>query len=263
MAVLAIVLVLVFVVFKGGGDTSGPEEVVETLWEAFEQRDVDMLFSTMEPSYASALKDALGEDYKQLFEDYFFIALPDDMKVTIEKMDTEINGDEAVVTVVDGTMTYTDEYGDKVSEEASETDIESIDLVKVDGKWYISNDMWLSIGMDPDRLKDMADEEDKKTSDEDEDGKTTPDDSDAAQTEEACYQAMLDFARKAASDYGYDPNDVRVESLEMLSPTHGFAGAWIVDENGEYLEVMGGLHAEYQNGTWVCSWEQQGEDATP
>jgi len=175
--VIAVALVLVFVVFGGGADTSGAEKVVETFWEAMEKQDVDMLLSTMEPSYRSELEDALGKEYKKIFEDYFFIAFPEDMEITIRKMDTEIDGDKAVVTVVDGTMTYTDEFGDEVTEEASEAeDIETTDLVKVGGKWYISSDMWVEAGLDPSEFKDLTDKE--------EDGETTTEESGKTPTAE-------------------------------------------------------------------------------
>jgi len=104
---------------------------------------------------------ALGDDLERFFEEYFFAAFPEDLKVEIRKMDTEIDGDEAVVTVVDGTVTYTDEYGDKVTEEASEGEVEPTQLVKVDGKWYLSGEYLRDSGVDPDELKDIdLDEED-------------------------------------------------------------------------------------------------------
>jgi hypothetical protein len=114
-----------------------------------------MLLSTMEPSYVSDLEEVLGDDLEQFFEDYFFIAFPEDLEVTIRKMETEIDGDEAVVTVVDGTMTYTDEYGDEVTEEASEGDMEAIPLVKVDGKWYLSGDALADLGLNPRNIEDL------------------------------------------------------------------------------------------------------------
>jgi hypothetical protein len=157
LVVVAVVLVLVFVVFGGGDtDTSGPEQVAENFYEAIEKKDADMFIATLEPSYASELKDALGEYYEQLFET-FFEAFPEDMEITIRKMDTEINGDEAVVTVVDGTMTYTDEYGDKVSEEASESEMSFLYLKRVNGEWYMSSDALKEAGLDPSMYEDLKD----------------------------------------------------------------------------------------------------------
>jgi len=155
-AIVALVLILVFVVFGGGeADTSGPEQVVETFYKSLEKKDADMLISTIEPSFRSELEDALGKDLERFFEEYFFMGIPEDIDMTIRKMDTEIDGDKAVVTVVDGTMTYTDEYGDEVAEEASESEIEPTQLVRVDGKWYLSGDYLRESGVDPDELKDL------------------------------------------------------------------------------------------------------------
>jgi len=164
LAVIAIVLVLVFVVFGGddktttsgdNGGASNPEQVVETFYRAMEKQDVDMLLGTIEPSFRAELEEALGDDLERFFEDYFFMAFPEDLKVDIEKMETEIDGDTAVVTVVEGTMTYTDEYGDKVTDEASEDEVEPTQLVKVDGKWYLSGEYLRDSGVDPDELKDL------------------------------------------------------------------------------------------------------------
>jgi|GEM_PF-1592436 len=166
LAVIAIVLVLVFVVFGGDDKTttsgaSSPEQVVEDFYKALEKQDAEMLIGTIEPSFRAELEDALGDDLERFFEEYFFAAFPEDLKVEIRKMDTEINGDEAVVTVVDGTVTYTDEYGDKVAEEATEGEVEPTQLVKVDGKWYLSGEYLRDSGVDPDELKDLdLDEED-------------------------------------------------------------------------------------------------------
>jgi hypothetical protein len=164
LAVIAIVLVLVFVVFGSddatttsgdNGDVSGPEEVVKKFFKGMEKQDADMLLSTFEPSFRKELKKALGDNYETFFEDYFFAAYPDSLKVEIRKMETEIDGDTAVVTVVDGTMSYTDEYGDKVTEEASEGEVDPTTLVRVDGKWYLSGEAAKEAGFDPEDLKDL------------------------------------------------------------------------------------------------------------
>lgn len=164
LAVIAIVLVLVFVVFGGddatttsgdNGDVSGPEEVVKKFFKGMEKQDADLLLSTFEPSFRKELKKALGDNYETFFEDYFFAAYPDSLKVEIRKMETEIDGDTAIVTVVDGTMSYTDEYGDKVTEEASEGEVDPVTLVRVDGKWYLSGEAAKEAGFDPDDLKDL------------------------------------------------------------------------------------------------------------
>jgi hypothetical protein len=159
LAVIAIVLILVFVVFGGGGasDTSGPEQVVNDFYKALEQKDVDMLIAAMEPSFRSELEDALGKKYDQYLEGYFFAYFPEDMKVDIRKMETKIDGDTATVKVTDGTVAYTDENGEEVSEEASEGESEPLQLVRVDGKWYLAGDYLKESGFDPEELAALSD----------------------------------------------------------------------------------------------------------
>jgi hypothetical protein len=196
LAVIAIVLVLVFVVFGGGGtsDTSGPEQVVNDFYTALEKGDVDMLIATMEPSFRSELEDALGKKYDQYLEDYFFAYFPEDMEVDIRKMETKIDGDTATVTVMDGTVTYTDESGKEVSEEASEGDSEPLQLVRVDGKWYLAGDYLKESGFDPEELAALSDSGDiLDDGTGSEDGTSTGDGDQAAQLAEV-EEAMLDYA---------------------------------------------------------------------
>jgi limonene-1,2-epoxide hydrolase len=162
LVVAAVVLVLVFVVFKGddnGGavDASGPEKVVETFFKALERQDAKMLVSTMEPAFVDELKSILGSDYIQLLDEYFFEYFPEDLKITIRKMESDIKGDKAEVTVIDGTMAWTDEYGDKITEEAADADMDAFELVKVDGKWYLSEDTLIDMGFDLSGLSDLED----------------------------------------------------------------------------------------------------------
>jgi hypothetical protein len=158
-AIVAVVLVLVFVVFGNGAtgtDVAEAERVVENFYKSWENRDADMLLSTFEPSFRAEFEDALGE-YYDLFFEYFFEVVTDDLEITIRKMDTRIDGDRAVVAVVDGTMTYTDEDGVKVKEEASESDIENAQLRKVDGKWYLDSDFLRETGFDPEEIRSYMD----------------------------------------------------------------------------------------------------------
>lgn len=162
LAVAVIVLVLVFVVFKGddnggGKVTENPEETVVAFFKSWEEKDAKMLLGTMEPDFVDGIRDALGDDYVDLIDEYFFSYFPDDLKIEIEEMESDIIGDRAEVTIIEGTMTYTDEYGDKVSEKASEANLDSFELVKVEGKWYLSEDTLIDIGFD---FSDMGDLED-------------------------------------------------------------------------------------------------------
>lgn len=150
-AVIALVLVLVLVVFNGGDgkvDTSGPEQVVRTFFKALETKNADLLLGTMDPETVDKMEELLGEDYKDLIEGYFFLAFPDDLKVTIKEMDTGIKGDTATVLITKGTMSYTDEYGDMVEEEASDSDMEAFELIELDGEWYLSADFLEEMGFD-------------------------------------------------------------------------------------------------------------------
>ena len=176
----AVVLVLIFVVFKGDGnggsavDSSGPEKVVETFFKSLENQDAKMLVSTMEPDFVDELKSVLGTEYIQLLDEYFFEYFPEDLKVTIRKMDSKIEGDRAKVTVLEGTMAWTDEYGDKVTEEAADADMEVFELVEVDGKWYLSEDTLIDLGFDFSGLSDLEDMSfDDEFSDEDYDWEVT------------------------------------------------------------------------------------------
>ena len=49
-----------------------PRAGSEDFNKAIEKRDAAMLLGTTDPSYRSAIKKALGQDYEQYFGDYFF-----------------------------------------------------------------------------------------------------------------------------------------------------------------------------------------------
>jgi hypothetical protein len=139
-----------FVSDDNGGSTAAenPEQTVEAFFKSLEKQDAKMLVGTMEPDFVDGLKDALGDDYINLLDEYFFTYFPEDLEVNIEKMDSEIMGDKAEVTIVEGTMSYTDEYGDKVTMDAADANMDAFELVKVDGKWYLSEDTLINMGFD-------------------------------------------------------------------------------------------------------------------
>ncbi len=155
LVVAAAVLIMVFVVFAGdkAGDT-GPEEAVRTFFRSLEREDADMLLGVMEPSFREELEDILGDTRDRFFE-LFFMNVPDDLKVDIRKTAVDIQGDEATVTVIEGTMSYTDENGEKVREEASAGDDNSFELAKVGGKWYLGSETLVELGFDLEELKDL------------------------------------------------------------------------------------------------------------
>ncbi len=172
--VVVVALLLVFVLFKGddrnnssndisgpesAGGYSSPEEAVKGFCKAVEKQDVEMLLDAWEPSFREELEDALGENLERFFKDFFFAFSPQGLKFKIRKMETEIDGDEAVVAVVDGTISYTDENGERVTKEASEADIEPLRLIRVGGRWYISGGFLKGLGIDPDDLGDLDPDE--------------------------------------------------------------------------------------------------------
>lgn len=159
---IVVVLLLGFAVgpkwFVGDDKASeNPEETVEAFFKSWEKRDAEMLLGTMEPDFVKEIKAALGDDYIDLMNEYFFENFPEDLKIDIEKMEKEITGDKAKVTIIEGTMTYTDENGDKVTDEASEADLGVFELVKVDGEWYLSEDTLIDMGFD---FSDLGDNDD-------------------------------------------------------------------------------------------------------
>jgi len=160
VAIVAIVLVLVFVVFKGddngGGGEAGenPEQTVETFFESLEKQDAKMLVSTMEPAFAAEIKDILGDEYLELLDEYFFTYFPEDLEITIKEMETTIDGDMAEVIIKEGTLSYTED-GEKVTEEAADVDMDAFELVNVDGKWYLTEDFLIDMGFDFSGYEDL------------------------------------------------------------------------------------------------------------
>lgn len=139
----------------GNGKTAdNPEQTVEAFFESLEKQDAKMLIGTMPPDFVDGIKEALGEDYLALMDEYFFSYFPEDLEIDIEKMESEIDGDTAEVTILEGTMSYTDEYGDEVVEDAADADMEAFELIKVDGKWYLSEDTLIEMGFDFTDLED-------------------------------------------------------------------------------------------------------------
>jgi len=132
-ALVAIVLVLVFVVFKGEGESASVEQVVNTYFKALENRDVDLFLSTWEP--------AKTEEYDREYAEEYLNFGPENLKFSDMEYDIEIEGDEATVQIVGGIASYIDpSTGEEVAEDAAFVDITPFRLVKIDGKWYITSD---------------------------------------------------------------------------------------------------------------------------
>jgi hypothetical protein len=206
LVVAAVVVVLVFFVFGAKSDTKAAEETVRNLYRSLEKKDFALLMECLEPSYRQELEEALGKDLKPLFNEYFFTQFPKDLKIEIRALETMIKGNTATVKVTDGTVTYTDESGKKVTEEASESDVDEIPLVKVDGKWYVAGDFFRQEGLDPEELKGLYDllkgtkggQEEKEDTGKDEGTAGDTGEKPRTEAEELALveKIMLDYARK-------------------------------------------------------------------
>ncbi len=170
-AAAAVVLILVCVVFIGdikapGGENSDEglldeqaiEKVVGVLLESLEKQDLESLLSVIEPDYLKKLEDGLGEDYESMIEDGW-LAFFGEVEFGIEKLSIEIDGGQAKAKIVQGTVAYTDENGERATKEAGEYGLETIGLVKVDGKWYIAEACLKDMGLDPAILEEDAAED--------------------------------------------------------------------------------------------------------
>lgn len=147
VAGVAVVLVLGFAVgskwFVGGGER--PEATVEKFFEAMEKGDAKAMVSLVEPGQLQKMNRQIRGYYDSLedfFRDYLRQAFPGrDLEITGLVLESRVTGNTAEVTVVEGTATYSDAYGEKITERVDdpyrvfyETEY---DLRKVDGTWYL------------------------------------------------------------------------------------------------------------------------------
>lgn len=131
VVVVAVVLVLIFVVFRGAG---GPISTVEKFFEAIENQDAaevvaitDMSELEEEPGMIDSFEKDFDAKLKAL-----------DMKFKDPKFSVTVRGDEALVKVTGGTMTYKLEGSQPETASIAEGFIEEVLLVKKDGKWLLS-----------------------------------------------------------------------------------------------------------------------------
>jgi hypothetical protein len=142
----AVVLVLAFTVLSGcngggdgkRGDTSDPAAAVDAFFQAIAEGDVDALIAAIDPTYMDEFEDEYGQESRSLLEGFFFATNPEGLEITGLEFEVEEDGDEAVVSVVAGTITYLDANGEKVTEDVKENVITDFETVKADGKWYVS-----------------------------------------------------------------------------------------------------------------------------
>jgi hypothetical protein len=140
----AVVLVLGFAVgpkwfvsSDNGSGASGPEKTVNTLLKAMENKDVSGFLSTISPTSKKDLENSIGGfSLESIIGDYVFNY--QSMKFSGVKLDTQIDGDNATVTVTKGTVTIVDENGDKTMEDIQDSpEVAKFVLTKENGSWYI------------------------------------------------------------------------------------------------------------------------------
>ena len=128
---VAVVLVLVFVVFKG----SSPDKTVQNFFTEFENKNAAGITALFDPE---AFKKESGS--KDAFEKLVKVSLPQGY-VKFENLvfDTSIKGDEATVELTKGTVRRKDETGKIVSASVTEAGVQTtFYLVKSGGDWYFS-----------------------------------------------------------------------------------------------------------------------------
>jgi len=128
VVVAAIVLVLVFVVFKG----SSPDKTARQFFTEFEKKDAAGISALVDPE---SFKQASGSE--AAFKDILKKNIPGFVKFENLVFDTSINGNEATVTLTKGTIKQKDKSGKVVSATVTEAGVQTTYyLVKRDGKWY-------------------------------------------------------------------------------------------------------------------------------
>ena len=130
LAIAAVVLVLVFVVFAG----SSPSATVESLFKALESKNAQSVFALIDPE---PFKSKPG------LETSFKADMAKDLKATNvkfkdAKFSASISGDTATVTVTGGTVQYKGTDGKLRTGSISEDFSKEFFLVKKDGKWLLS-----------------------------------------------------------------------------------------------------------------------------
>ena len=142
VVVIAVACVLVFVVFQDQifGGSSEPEQTIEDMFTAMENKDLDAFFALMDPQGIEQLESTglmTEDDLKTLLGEQ--LTGYESMKFENVEMETEISedGQNAVVTVVRGTMTVVAD-GETTMEKAEDTgEPQQYYLVNRDGKWYM------------------------------------------------------------------------------------------------------------------------------
>ena len=129
LVVAAVVLVLVFVVFKG----TSPESTVKQLFTELEKKDAEAVAALVDPE---SFRQASGSE--AAFKDVLKRNLPEaSMKFENLAFKTSVKGNEATVTITKGTVTERNKSGKEASATMTEAGVQTAYyLVKRDGKWY-------------------------------------------------------------------------------------------------------------------------------
>lgn len=146
MVMTAVVLVLVFTVFKDGDKKDGgeaaepftPSATIEEYYRAMEEQDLEALIAVINPSYIGNLEEKYGRQYRDFIEGYFLESAPYNLQIEGLDLLEDIKGDRAAVTVVGGTFTYTDDRGERVTKDLFGETVADFQLVKKGGTWYIA-----------------------------------------------------------------------------------------------------------------------------
>jgi hypothetical protein len=124
--------------------SASPEDVVRQVFAAMENQDVDALLALMDPTLLSQLPE--GTDL-EMVKAGIAASLADlgQMKFSDLEMTTEMTSPTtATVTITGGTATVTDAEGNTTTEDVSEaSEPVTINLVKVDGMWYLESSPFL------------------------------------------------------------------------------------------------------------------------
>ena len=131
---------------SGGNDKADAEKVVQEFYNAMQKGDAQAMIKLLDAGSIKELDDAADElgydDGEEFLQEYLDYAFPEgDLKITGLKYETTVKGDKATVEVVGGKATYTDYYGDEVTEnyddEGEVFSDEAFELKKTGGKWYL------------------------------------------------------------------------------------------------------------------------------
>jgi hypothetical protein len=129
---------------SGGGTFTGksePEKVVDNYFRAMETKDARLLLSTFSPSSIAELQGQLSEVGYTSIEDFFkefFFSSYQSIEFQGIKYQTTIDGDKAVVKVLEGKALIVDENGNATTEDVLDAEVPvEIPMVREGGTWYI------------------------------------------------------------------------------------------------------------------------------